>query len=44
MVFGIALRGGEYSHWQYVGDETPRGGIDGDERWKHITVADTPDW
>ena len=44
VVFGLAMRGGEYTSWLYVDDEPPAGGIDGDERWQHITDAAFPDW
>jgi hypothetical protein len=44
VVFGLAMRGGEYTSWLYVDDEPPAGGIDADERWQHVTEAAFPDW
>jgi hypothetical protein len=45
VVFGIAARDDDFNnYWVYVAEEPPRGGIDADERWKHILEADYPYW
>lgn len=46
VVLGIAFRDNDYNnYWTYVGEGPPVGGIDEDERWKHITDPDvSPDW
>jgi hypothetical protein len=46
VIFGIAEPDNDYNNfWAYVGEEPPRGSIDEDDRWKHITDPDiSPDW
>jgi hypothetical protein len=44
VIFGLALRGGEYTSWLYVAEEPPRGGIGTEARWKHITESHYTDW
>jgi hypothetical protein len=46
VVFGLASRDGEFSNWEFVADEPPRGGLGIDDRWRNPYQGDEeyPDW
>jgi len=46
VVLGIAARDDDFhNYWVCVAEEPPVGGVDEDERWKHITDPDlSPVW
>ncbi len=45
VVFGIAARDEDFNnYWVFVAVEAPPGGVDVDDRWKHILEAYYPDW